>query len=110
MTAQQYEALLAVIEEYASSMPPEAAAERVKQARETPKEKFFFAWAGSIEPGKGDYYRIQSPEFLVEYDNTQNGNNHSHTVWRDFNGDFGADVFALHHRMYDHGLGPIAAD
>ena len=68
-----------------------------------------FAWAGSIEKGKGDYYRIQSPTFLVEYDNTQDQNNHSHTVWRDFNGDFGSDVLAMHHRLFDHGSELFAA-
>src|SRR5438034_10489942 len=30
------------------------------------------AWAGSIEPKEGHYYRVQGPTFLMEYDNTQN--------------------------------------
>lgn len=110
LTAEQYETLIAVIEEYAYNMPAEVAEKRMKQAREAPKDKLFFAWAGSIEPGQGDYYRVQSPDFLIEYDNTQNNNNHSHSAWRDFDGDFGADVLAMHHRLFDHGLGPVAAD
>jgi hypothetical protein len=109
LTAQQYESLLAVLEEYAYCLPQEIAEKRMKQVRDTPKDKLLFAWAGSIEPGKGDYYRIQSPGFLVEYDNTQNNNNHSHTVWRDFNGDFGFDVLAMHHRLFNHGLDRVAA-
>lgn len=105
MNKQQADMLMAVLEEYASNMPPEVAAARMKAAKTAAKDKVFFAWAGSIDPGQGDYYRVQGPTFLVEYDNTQNKNNHSHSVWRDFNGDFGRDVLALHHRMYDHGLG-----
>jgi hypothetical protein len=69
----------------------------------------FFAWAGATERDKGDYYRIQAPTFLIEYDNVQNDANHSHTVWRDYDNDFGRDVLALHHKLFDHGLG-VAAD
>ena len=38
-----------------------------------------------------DYYRVQGKTFLLEYDNTPNDANHVHSVWRDFNGDFGYD-------------------
>jgi hypothetical protein len=111
LNKKQADLLMSVLQEYASNMPPEIAAARMKTAASAAKDKVFFAWAGSIEQGKGDYYRIQGPTFLVEYDNTQNDNNHSHSVWRDFNGDFGRDVLAMHHRLYDHGLGlSIKAD
>jgi Protein of unknown function (DUF3500) len=109
LTAKQFETLVSVLEEYANNMPAEVAAQRMKQIHDTAKDKLLFAWAGSIEPGKGDYYRIQAPTFLVEYDNTQDQNNHSHTVWRDFNGDFGFDVLAMHHRLFDHGQELFAA-
>jgi hypothetical protein len=109
LTSQQYDMLVAVLEEYAYNMPTEVAEKREKQIRSTAKDKLLFAWAGSIEAGKGDYYRIQAPTFLVEYDNTQNNNNHSHTVWRDFNSDFGFDVLAMHHRLFDHGPDRVAA-
>jgi hypothetical protein len=59
----------------------------------------FFAWAGAEERGAGHYYRIQSPTFLIEYDNTQNNANHIHSVWRDFNGDFGLDLLAMHYQQ-----------
>lgn len=57
-----------------------------------------FAWLGGVEPGQGHYYRVQGAEFLVEYDNTQNDANHSHSAWRDFDGDFGFDLLAAHAR------------
>jgi hypothetical protein len=61
-----------------------------------------FAWAGSTRPGEAHYYRIQGPSFLVEYDNTQNNANHVHTVWRDFDGDFGRDLLREHYRDAPH--------
>jgi len=58
-----------------------------------------FAWAGSAEPGRGHYYAIRGPRFLVEYDNTQNGANHIHAVWRDLVNDWGEDLLAGHYRQ-----------
>ena len=55
-----------------------------------------FAWAGGLDPGSGHYYRIHGASVLIEYDNTQNGANHVHTVWRDSTNDFGADLLRRH--------------
>ena len=41
-----------------------------------------FAWAGGLNAGEPHYYRIQGSRLLAEYDNTQRGVNHVHTVWR----------------------------
>ena len=60
-------------------------------------EKLSFAWAGSLEPGAGHYYRLQGPTLLIEYDNTQNNANHVHTVVRDLTNDFGEDVLKRHY-------------
>jgi hypothetical protein len=57
-----------------------------------------FAWAGSSEPGNGHYYAVHGPRLLIEYDNTQNGANHIHAVWRDLANDWGEDVLAHHYR------------
>jgi hypothetical protein len=54
------------------------------------------AWAGPTEPGAPHYYRLQGPRLLVEWDNTQRGANHAHSVWRDPTADFGMDVLAAH--------------
>jgi hypothetical protein len=61
--------------------------------------------ATSRGPGSGYYYRVQGPAFLIEYDNTQNRANHQHIVWRDFAGDFGADVLAGHYAGDPHHAG-----
>jgi hypothetical protein len=55
-----------------------------------------FAWAGSDEPGRGHYYAVSGPTFVIEYDNTQNGANHIHSVWRDLENDWGEDLLAAH--------------
>ena len=58
-----------------------------------------FAWAGSLERGSPHYYAIKGQSFLLEYDNTQDGANHVHTVWRDLRRDWGADLLAAHHAV-----------
>lgn len=54
------------------------------------------AWAGPVEPGAPHYYRMQAPRLLIEWDNTQRGANHAHSVWRDPTADFGLDVLGRH--------------
>lgn len=60
------------------------------------------AWAGPTEPGAPHYYRLQGPRLLVEWDNTQRGANHAHSVWRDPEADFGLDVLARHRAAHRH--------
>jgi hypothetical protein len=59
-------------------------------------EEVHFAWAGSPKPGEPHYYRLQAPRLLAEWDDTQRGANHAHSVWRDPQSDFGLDVLAAH--------------
>jgi hypothetical protein len=58
------------------------------------------AWAGSIAIGEPHYYRLQGPRFLAEWDNTQRGANHGHSVWRDPVNDVGLDVLTTHRTSY----------
>ncbi|MGH2685362.1 MAG: DUF3500 domain-containing protein [Actinomycetota bacterium] len=67
-----------------------------------------FVWAGSPEVGRPHYYRLAHPRFLVELDNTQDGANHVHTVWRDPSNDFGDDLLRRHAAL-SHG-GSVASD
>ncbi len=59
-------------------------------------DRVHLAWAGPTEPGQPHYYRVQGPRLLIEWDNTQRGANHAHSVWRDPGADFGLDVLARH--------------
>ncbi len=60
-------------------------------------ENLSFGWAGGFSPGPGNYYRIQGPMLLIEYDNTQNNANHVHTAIRDLTNDFAEDVLREHY-------------
>lgn len=64
-------------------------------------EKLSFSWAGSLEPGIPNYWCIQGPVLLIEYDNTQTDANHVHTVVRDPTNDYGEDTLKRHYEE-DH--------
>ena len=96
MTAAQRDLLMKVLDAYAGLMTQDVAADRMAKVKKAGIENIAFAWAGSIERGQKHYYRRQGPTFLIEFDNTQNDGNHVHSVWRDFNGDFGRDLLREH--------------
>ena len=102
MTPAQRELLMKLIDVYVGYMASDIAADRSAKLKKAGVEKIAFAWAGETERGKKHYYRIQGPTFLVEYDNTQNDGNHIHSVWRDFQGDFGRDLLREHLRTVAH--------
>jgi hypothetical protein len=78
-------------------MPEQVAQSRQEQIKKAGKN-IFFAWEGGLNRGDPHYYRIQTPGFLIEYDNTQDKANHIHSVWRDFTGDFGGDLLKDHYQ------------
>ena len=110
LNEQQKALLEKLLDEYLSRMPQDIADERSKKLRDAGFDKIYFAWAGGMNKGDPHYYRIQGPTFLVEYDDTQNNANHIHSVWRDFNGDFGDDLLREHYQTTPHdsaATGPI---
>ena len=96
LTEPQRAQLWKVIGEYVDLYRPDLTAS-AKAALLKDGGNLTFAWMGTTETGSPHYYRIQSPQFLFEYDNTQNNARHPHAVWRDFNGDFGADLLKGHY-------------
>ncbi len=98
LTGQQAELLTKLLNEYAANMARDIAAARMGKLRSAGFTNIHFAWAGGFEHGQAHYYRIQGPTFLIEYDNIQDNANHIHSVWRDFNGDFGVDLLAEHYQ------------
>jgi TonB family protein len=103
LNKQQKALLEKLLDEYLSRMPQDIAGERSKKLRDAGFDKIYFAWAGGVNKGDPHYYRMQGPTFLVEYDDTQNNANHIHSVWRDFNGDFGDDLLREHYQTTPHG-------
>jgi hypothetical protein len=102
---EQAAILVRLLEVYLGRMAEPLAARRRAALEGTDFAEVAFAWAGSTRPGEAHYYRIQGPSFLVEYDNTQNDVNHIHTVWRDFDGDFGRDLLREHYRSASNSHG-----
>ena len=102
MTAPQRELLMKLLDVYIGKMAADIAEDRLARVRKAGVENIAFAWAGETERGKKHYYRVQGPTFLIEYDNTQNDGNHIHSVWRDFNGDFGRDLLREHLKSVGH--------
>src|SRR5262249_42152229 len=101
LTAPQKELLDQVVAEYALDFPIEIADARMAQFHRLQNQSFF-AWAGGTKPGEKRYYRIQTPEFLIEFDQTQDNGNHIHSVWRDYKGDWGEDLLAAHYKSNHH--------
>jgi hypothetical protein len=102
LTANQRDLLMRLVDVYAGYMDAGIASDRMGKLRKAGIEKIGFAWAGELERGQKHYYRVQGPTFLIEYDNTQNDANHIHSVWRDFDGDFGRDLLREHVRGVAH--------
>lgn len=108
MTAAQRKLLAALIDVYIDNVPAELAEQRRARLKAAGLN-LHFAWAGVVEKGGPHYYRVQAPGFLIEYDNTQNRANHIHSVWRDFEGDFGLDLLKEHYQTAPAGHGHTAA-
>jgi hypothetical protein len=102
MSPAQRRLLEQVMDVYLSRVSPELAKARLEAVRKAGFDKITFGWAGTMDVGGPHYYKIQGPTFLIEYDNTQNNANHIHSVWRDFNGDFGRDLLREHYKTQAH--------
>jgi hypothetical protein len=95
LDAGQRELLRALLGTYLDRVPA-SVSPIGRYADDAALDAVHLAWAGPTEPGAPHYYRLQGPRLLVEWDNTQRGANHAHSVWRDPTADFGLDVLAVH--------------
>ncbi|MEV1293684.1 DUF3500 domain-containing protein [Pseudonocardia sp. NPDC049635] len=95
LDAAQREMLRDLLGTYLCRVPDEVSPmTRYDEAAEL--DRVHVAWAGSLDRGAPHYYRLQGPRLLIEWDNTQRGANHAHSVWRDPSSDFGLDVLGAH--------------
>ena len=95
LEADQRRMLRALVGTYVGRVPADVSP-LSRYDEEAELDSLHFAWAGPTEPGAPHYYRVQGPRLLLEWDNTQRGANHAHSVWRDPVADFGLDVLARH--------------
>jgi len=89
LNGDQRSMLRALFESYAQDMTDEVATAWLGEIRRAGFETIRFTWAGPADRSSPHAYRVQGPTFLIEFNNTQNGANHIHSVWRNMLGDFG---------------------
>ncbi len=102
MSGAQRTLVEALMDRFLGTLAPDLLAQQKQRVLEQGLATFRFAWAGSLTPGEAHYFRVHGPVTLIEHDNTQNGANHIHAVWRDLAADFGRDALADHYRQQKH--------
>ena len=100
MDATQKELLMSLVTVYVTQVRSDMAQQKLARLKEEGVDGLHWAWGGPAEHGKEHYYRIHGGNFVVEFDNRQNGANHIHSVWRDVGNDFANDVLREHLLMY----------
>ncbi len=101
---EQREVLGRLIRRYFDRAPDDYAEHCWAEAQEAADSRVRFAWAGPTDPGEGHYYCVSGPDFLIEYDNTQDDANHAHSVWRHLRDDWGVDLLRAHYARSHDGL------
>jgi hypothetical protein len=94
--------LKALVLEYCNNSADDLRFERLKRVEDGGWENLSFAWIGDPARGQRKYYRVTGPLFLIEYCAVALTPNHVHTVWRDYNGDYGRDILAEHMTREPH--------
>jgi hypothetical protein len=104
LSGEQRGHLVRVVRHYIERTADEVSTQAWARIERAGLDELTFAWAGPEERGKGHYYAVKGPTFLIEYDNTQNSANHIHSVWRDLTDDWGEDILADHYaHAHSHG-------
>jgi hypothetical protein len=102
MDARGREKLVDLIRQYLTRSADDLSAAAWRRIERAGLDTVTFAWAGPADRWQGHYYAVSGPTFMIEYDNVQNGANHIHSVWREWDGDWGEDVLAEHYRTAAH--------
>jgi hypothetical protein len=102
MTDDQQSLLRKLLEELIGNFEGELKDKTFHELEHAGFDKLYFAWAGSLDVGKGHYFRIHGPTLVIEYDNTQNDANHAHLVWHSPGNNFGADFLRRHYAESPH--------
>ena len=100
MSGTQKEMMLSLVAEYVNQVRSDLAQEKLGVLRERGVDNIHLAWAGPVDKKQPHYYRLHGGNFVVEFDNRQDGANHIHSVWRDIENDFASDVLREHLILY----------
>jgi hypothetical protein len=105
LSGDERERLVRLIRLYVDRAAPEVAEAQWRRFDDAGLEGIAFAWAGGSEPGEPHYYAVRGTQFIIEYDKTQDGANHIHSVLRDFTSDWAGDILAAHYATaHAHGV------
>ncbi len=104
LSGEQRDRLVALVRHYTGRVADELNGKAWQRIEAAGLDAIAFAWAGGTARGAPHYYAVKAPTFLIEYDNSQNGANHIHSVWRDLTNDWDLDVLA-HHYAAEHDVG-----
>ena len=101
LEAEQRDLLRALLGTYLDRVPESVSPIR-RYDDDSVLDSVHIAWAGPLEPVGPATTASRGPGLLVEWDNTQRGANHAHSVCRDPTSDFGLEApsrhRAAHHR------------
>jgi hypothetical protein len=89
LTSEQQGLVVEIMQTYLGALPEKIATPSYERITAAGLDEIRFGWAGSLEYRNPQYYRLQGPTFLLEFDNSRNRGTHIHSVWRDFARDFG---------------------
>jgi hypothetical protein len=81
--------VLEIVRTYIANHPQAMARAALERVERGGIARAWFGWAGTTRSGEPHYYRLQGRTFLLEFDNSRNSGTHIHSVWRDFERDFG---------------------
>lgn len=102
LSRDQYQVLRELVQDYIERVPEEIGLQYAATFEARDPGQIYFAWAGATRPGQSHYYRIHTPDLLIESDNAIDSGNHIHSVWRDLNNDLGHDVLLDHYVRERH--------
>lgn len=104
LTTNQKDILMMLIKEYINNLEHEKSHKYLSKIEESGIDEIYFAWIGSYEIRKPNYYIINGPDFIIEYDNVgfNNDGNHIHSIWREKGNDFGEDILKNHYLQHKH--------
>jgi hypothetical protein len=102
---QQKELLLAMVREFVFNLELDKAQVEYAKIEKAGFDKIYFGWIGATEEKKPHYYIINSPTFLIEFDNNggpRESANHIHAIWREKGNEYGEDVLKNHYKAGKH--------
>lgn len=99
----------ALLRVFADRLCGDFADSEMKRITDAGITQIYFAWIGAGNETKPHYYRLQGPTTVIEFDCTSGSADHVHTIWRDTDHDFAADILSKHLQDQEHSHAPASA-